>query len=281
MQLYKWCSHHQDASWRFEECPESCHLHLWEWTTNMMQYPKLKSVMLYSNWLPQLFHLLQSTWCQMMRIAVSVLGIRTYSKKIALTFNFQMWWRGSHCHGLPTQDTSFGNPSKTPTQTAQKLPCQVKFKTPPWRQGQAKSIQVTIHIFRYIAGHVVMTHIEATSGHDTRIITNTPEVASQHSCSTYRDYSHWSHHKTPHWSDCRSSTHMSSSAYHPRDQSRSHSHPSYKSSRRDLHRSHSHSSNSWGKPHHKKNPSENRRSPTWTITVLMTTPVTQERRQII
>ena len=72
------------------------------------------------------------------------------------------------------------------------------------------------------------------------------------SCSTYRDYSHQSCHDTPHWPHHRSSTHRSSSAYHSRDDSRSH--PSYKSSRQVLHKSHSHSSRLQGKPHLKKNP---------------------------
>ena len=46
---------------------------------------------------------------------------------------------------LSTQDTSFRNPSEAPpTQTTQKSPCQVKLQTPPCRQGQAKSFQVTI-----------------------------------------------------------------------------------------------------------------------------------------
>ena len=83
---------------------------------------------------------------------------------------------------------------------------------------------------------------------------NNPRSSSQCSPSTYRDYSHWSCHNIPHWPHCRSSMHRSSSAYHSRDRSRSHSHPSYKFSRRDLHRSHSHSSRSQGKPHHKRNP---------------------------
>ena len=75
----------------------------------------------------------------------------------------------------------------------------------------------------------------------------------QCSHSTYRGYSHQSCHDTPHQPHCRSSTHRSSLVYHSRDYSRSHSWPSYKSSRQDLHRSYSHSSRWSGKPHLKKN----------------------------
>ena len=140
----------------------------------------------------------------------------------------------------PTQDTSFGNPSKTsPTQTSQKLPCQIKLKVPPWRQIQAKSFQITIPFSQTL---------QLKSSWFIRGCTR-----SQHSHSTYRDYSHQSHCDTPHWPHCRSSTHRRSSVYHSRDHSRSHSCPSYKSSRWDLHRSHSHSSRSWGKPHLKNN----------------------------
>ena len=38
-------------------------------------------------------------------------------------------------------------PSKSsPTQTSQKLPCHIKFMTPPWRQGQVELIQITISL---------------------------------------------------------------------------------------------------------------------------------------
>ena len=83
-----------------------------------------------------------------------------------------------------------------------------------------------------------MTHTDAAPGHDIGIITATPRVTHD---------AHASHIEITvidpaviHHTDlnCRSSTHRSSSAYHSRDHSRSHSHPSYKSTRWDLHRSH-------------------------------------------
>ena len=106
-------------------------------------------------------------------------------------------------------------------------------------------------IFTDIAAQVIMTHIEATPGHDTGIIATSPGVAHNaqvpHTWVT-AIYPATTHHIDP----TADHPHRSSSSYHSRDQSRSCSHPSYKSSRRDLHRSHS--SRSQSKPHHKRNP---------------------------
>ena len=58
------------------------------------------------------------------------------------------------------------------------LPCQVKFKTPPWRQGQAEGhSRSQSSYFTDITAQVIMTHTEATSGHDIGIIATTLEVA--------------------------------------------------------------------------------------------------------
>ena len=43
------------------------------------------------------------------------------------------------------------------------------------------------HIFTDITAQVIMTHIEATAGHKTGIITTTTEVAHANSLSKYRD----------------------------------------------------------------------------------------------
>ena len=108
----------------------------------------------------------------------------------------------------------------------------------------------------YFHGHCSLSGYDSYRGHSRswhRENCSHPRSSSQCSHSTDRDYSHWSHHDTPHQPHCRLSTHRCSSAYHSRDHSRPGSHLSYKSSRWDLHRSHSHSSRSWSKPHHRKN----------------------------
>ena len=82
------------------------------------------------------------------------------------------------------------------------------------------------HFYRHCSSSHYDSY-KATPGHDTGIIATTPEVA-QDNHAPHRDYSNLSHHDTSHWPHHRSSTHRSSSAYHSRDQSRSHSHPFYK-----------------------------------------------------
>ena len=172
-----------------------------------------------------------------------------------------VWQVWLHCHGLSTQDTSFGNPSK-------------HHKPKPHRSHHARSSSRDHHEHRdrqSLSRSQSHFHRHCSSScHDSyrscsrswhRDNWSQPRSSSWCSHFTYRDCSHRSCHDTPHWPITRSSTHRSSSAYHFRDCSRSHSCPSYKSSRWDLHRSQSHSSRPWGKSHHKKKPkNENRRS---------------------
>ena len=165
----------------------------------------------------------------------------------------RVWWVWSHHHGLSTQDTCFRNPSKTsPTKTSQKPPYQIKFKAHCEDRDKQSRSRSHSHCYRDLSS----SHHDLYRGCSRswpRDNCSQPRSSSHCSCSTYRDYSHQSHHDTPHLPRHRSSTHRSSSAYHSSDHSRSYSHPSYKSSRWDSHRSHSHSSKSWGKPHIKEN----------------------------
>ena len=73
------------------------------------------------------------------------------------------------------------------------------------------------------------------------------------SCSTHRGHSHRPHHDAPHCSHCRSFQNPSSSGYQSWDHSRSHSPPSYRSSRHESHQSDSYSSRTTRRPHPKKN----------------------------
>ena len=54
---------------------------------SVMIYPELRSLMLYSNWPPQLFHLLQSTRWPMMKIAVFSARNKDIKQEIALTLD--------------------------------------------------------------------------------------------------------------------------------------------------------------------------------------------------
>ena len=163
----------------------------------------------------------------------------------------QVWQIWLHCHGLSMQDTSFWNPSDS-SQTSQKLSCQIKFKTPPWRERWTKPLEIPFSFWR----HCSLSHHNSYRGCSR---SQQGDKCSHHrssswwSCSTYRGYNHQLHHNTPHWPHCRSSIHRSSSAYQSRDCSRSCSWPSYQSSRQDSHRSSSYSSRSNGKSHLKKN----------------------------
>ena len=151
----------------------------------------------------------------------------------------------------PHRIPPLGTPAKlSPVQTAQKPPHQVKLQTLLWRQGQEKPFQVTVtfsHTLQLKSTWFIQRPFQVvTQGNHPH-----PQSRSQCSSSTYRSYSHQSHHDTPHWWHQRSSVH--SSSYHSRDWSHSHLDQSYKSPRWDLHRSHLHSSRSQSKPHHKKN----------------------------
>ena len=112
------------------------------------------------------------------------------------------------------------------------LTCQIKFKAPPWRQERQSHSRSQPHFHRHHSsshhnsyrGHSRSQHWDNHSHHRS---------SSWWSCSTYRGYIYQSHCNTPHWQHCRWSMHRSSVVYHSRDHSRSHSWPSYKSSRWD------------------------------------------------
>ena len=146
-----------------------------------------------------------------------------------------------------------------PDLTEATMPDQVQGTT--MRTGTGKVIQDYNLIFTDIAAWVAMIHTEAIPGHDIGITEATSGVSHDahaphieitaigptmtHFTNLITDYPHIE--VLP--------------AYHSRDHSRSHSNPSYKSSRWDSHRSQSHSSRSWGKPDLKKNPRVKKEDP--------------------
>ena len=105
------------------------------------------------------------------------------------------------------------------------MPDQVQGNTIKTRTGEV----IPDHnlIFTDITAQVIMIHAEAAPGHDIGIITSIPGIT------------HDAH--TPH---IEITAIDPAETHHSRDHSRSHSCPTYKSSRQDLHRSHSNSSKS-------------------------------------
>ena len=99
------------------------------------------------------------------------------------------------------------------------------------KTGTDKVIPGHNHILTDTAAQVDITHIEAIPGHDTGIIATTPGVTHDSPVPHTGDIAidpAMTHHIHPH---LRSSVHRSFSSYHSRDQSRTCSHPSYKTSR--------------------------------------------------
>ena len=149
------------------------------------------------------------------------------------------------------------------------------------KTGTGKVVPGHNHIFTDIAVQVIMTHTEATPGHDIRIITTTLEVA------------HDAH--TPHTENTEIDPNMT----HHTDPTMDHPHievPQPTTPEIEVDLSHIHSTNPPGEIHrgqihipadYKAKQTLGRtlqckwKIHTWTITALMTIPATQERKQII
>ena len=163
-----------------------------------------------------------------------------------------MQWIWSHGHGLSTQNTSFQNSSDT-LQGTQRSPCQIKFEAPTWRSRQMHPIQRPeghSPTTEDITAWVFTIHIEAALDHNTEIDAATTEVAhdnlTQPAGDTATDLTVT--HYTGHIED-----HPRITALWVIDHSRSHSQPSYQSSRHESYRSESYSSRMRRRPHPKKN----------------------------
>ena len=109
-----------------------------------------------------------------------------------------------------------------------------------------------------ITAPAVVTCTEATPDNNKGTETAVIEAAQRCSHSAHSGHSHRTHSDAPHQPHCSSSTHHSSSGYHSQDHSRSHSCPSYKSSKYTSHQKGSctlwsYSYQETQKPHPKRN----------------------------
>ena len=140
-----------------------------------------------------------------------------------------MWWIWTYHHGLPSQIPPSGTlVAHHKAHSNHHMRSSSRQQWEDWERRNRSRSQP-----RY-SRHHICSHCDLNRGHSRSWQWGGHShyrSSSRQSHSAHWQHSCRPHSETPHWTHCKSYTHCSSSGYHFHDHSRSHSQPSYRSSK--------------------------------------------------